>query len=187
MRPGSTMYGIPVPLRFRDPADMPSKEEGNVSATLRNAAHTAVQHRSPKSAHALNQQRSDDEHTISTGNAGGERENAFSSYFRRVLEPSPGDLDLRYVPAIGDANEPDLQMHYEPTPYRGIIRIIKKLGFGRTTRSSRSVPVRGASSFPELGGVSPEHRNRDRPLAHDRALDNVRRSTTSPAGSVGGH
>lgn len=35
-----------------------------------------------------------------------------------------------YVPRVGDLDAPDMQMHYGPTPYRGIFRIIRRLGLG---------------------------------------------------------
>jgi len=60
-----------------------------------------------------------------------------SGWKTRLLSPADEFWDRRlgistfgYIPAIGGSNSSDLRMHYEPTPYRVIFRILKYLGAG---------------------------------------------------------
>ncbi|UVK39472.1 hypothetical protein LHFGNBLO_000849 [Mesorhizobium sp. AR10] len=60
-----------------------------------------------------------------------------SGWKTRLLNPVDEFWDRRlgistfgYTPAIGDKDSLDLRMHYEPTPYRVIFKILKHLGAG---------------------------------------------------------
>ncbi|MDI6027529.1 hypothetical protein QBK99_15155 [Corticibacterium sp. UT-5YL-CI-8] len=101
----------------------------------------------------------------------------FDEYWDRRL----GISTFGYVPAVGEMNSPDLQMHYEPTPYRAIFRIIRHLDIGPddTVVDFGSGPGRFAFAASWSGCRRSIGVEIDRSL-HHRALDNMRRSTTPP-------
>lgn len=106
----------------------------------------------------------------------------------RLLHPVDEYWDRRlgistfgFVPAISDEEEPDLQMHYEPTPYRAIFQIIKHLDIGPNDSvvDFGSGPGRFIFAANWAGCGKNIGIEIDRSL-HERALDNFRRSKMPP-------
>lgn len=100
--------------------------------------------------------------------------NPFDEYWDRRL----GISTFGYVPSVGEADAPDLQMHYAPTPYRVIFRIIEHLDIGPddTVVDFGCGPGRFAFAAGHAGCRRSVGVEIDATL-HAQALENTARST----------